>query len=541
MIYAKPQFSPGGSMASGLLKGMMAGQRAKESDMRMEAFQLRQDRQTDEYEKGQFNERMYNIRQIHKNGGNVGDSLVKLNDWTSKSKNYKDEPKFSIGNWADHNDGESGYTNKAINNYTSDTGKEFIVGKTDSKSPIMFGDKFFDFDTFEAGASNFQSYAKEKDQLNLLNEAKIIKARGELGKTSDLDAYTALKSKPNRTTDEQTKYEVLQKKLKMTEDANIDKLTSDFGNTLTVALDGGDVNQDTQNLALKAQAKAKQKFAKREEHATSVAGSKRMVETYKELSELTKNYDTKDGISKGAQANILKTMSEEDFASLGTKEQEAVLANAIKNTKVFSKVFNVIKEQSGAAFTDEEFARRLATIVGGDPSKINEQTLMAAFGSYTSESLKDTKAGLSEISDLYMGDKLALVDSFNKGTRSFKEPKPETFVKKGPEAGTMSPSEGVSKVASTESKGLVKLAGDVITGFTDAAVGKDDKVKDKNVDKAPSFNIDLRGGDREVAYSKSLDELDAKDSEKAIWDYYHKYKSSLSDKEFAEFKKRFTE
>ena len=538
MIFATPNRGTGGAGAQGILQGMIAGQQSRESDQKMQWLKTNQDRQTEQYETNESNERLYNMRDVKNNGGNVAPLIDSYNKWRKETTNYSDGDDFRMGNWDDHRTEGGGINQATANQWESDTGFEFGE-KTTENNPIMLGDKFFNFETFSAGAPKFQAYANDRDLTRRAQMAKIKKDIGGDG-PSDLDMYTELKDNKNRNPKQQTQYEVLQKKLKMTEDANIDKLTGEFGKTLEKAQNGEDVSQDVQNYALSAQAKAKQKFAKREEHATAVAGSKRMVETYRDLSKLTNKYDTKDGISKGAEAEILKTMSADDFSKLEQDEQIAVTANAIKQTQVFSKVFQIIKEQSGAAFTDEEFARRLATVVGGDPSKINEQTLMTAFGTYTAETLKNTKAGLGEISNLYMGDKLALTDSYNKGTRGFKAPTPESSVTPG---GGMTAGEGIKEVTSSESQGLVKLAGDVATGFKEAVFGKDNKPAPKpQTGKDVKFDGKSTGLQRRKAYANVLREFEDEKlySNAEVKQWFKDHKEDMTTKEQTTYIKKFS-
>ncbi len=528
MIFAKPARGSGGAGMSGILQGMIAGQQSNESEQRMEWLQANQDRQTDEFEKKDFNERMYNIREVQKSGGNIAPQLTKLNEWKAETKNFSDGDDFRLGNWNEFRDDTGVFPRSFENKYKTDTGKDFVQGTSDAKDPMMLGDQIFDFDTFESGAANFQSYAKDRDQMKLLQDAQIAKAMGAPKGPSDMDQYLALKDNKTRSEQQENKYKVLQKKLKMTEDANIDKLTYDFGSSLEKAQGGDIVSNDVVNNAVNAQAKAKQTYTKRDERAKSVAGSKRMVDTYKDLGNLTKKYDTGDGWAKGIETEILKNSSQEEFAAMDEEAQIRTTANAIKQTTVFSKVFEVIKEQSGAAFTDEEFARRLATIVGGDPTKINEQTLMTAFGTYTAESLKNTKADLNEISNLYMGDKLSLTNSFNKGTESFVAPTPTTFATK-PKDGV--PAADVAKeVGRQQAEEITKTITNVGQGIVEGlwGGGKD----------AIGFNTDLRGEDRDENLQKSFRNLE-KASKEQLLEWWNRYGKSLSADEKAAFKKQF--
>ncbi len=548
MIFATPNRGTGGAGMSGLLQGMMAGKQSRQNDEKMDWLRTNQERQTEQYEQKEAFGRIGIFEDMIKSK-NYDQKLVDSNnEWFKNSTNFNDT-QFSLSDMETYKDNNGNYTNEFLNKYKADTGKDWLVGSeseadvadmqnyvSNDGRQLMMNGKIFDPDTFSAGSSSYKKYKEQQDLARRLQEAQIVKALGGSDGPSDLDMYTELKANKNKTPKQQIKYEALQKKLKMTQDANIDKLTGEFGTTLEKAQNGEDVSQDIQNYALSAQAKAKQTFTKREEHATAVAGSKRMVETYNELSKLTEKYDTKDGISKGAEAEILKTMSAEDFAKLEKDEQIAVTANAIKQTQVFSKVFRVVKEESGAAFTDEEFARRLATIVGGDPSKINEQTLMAAFGTYTAEALKNTKAGLGEISNLYMGDKLALIDSYNKGTRGFRAPTPESNITPN---GGMTAGEGVKEVTSEESKGLVQLASDVLGGFKDAVVGKDNKPQ---TIKDVKFDGKSNGLERRKAYAGVLRELEDEKlySNADVKQWFVDHKEDMTTKEQTTFIKKFS-
>ena len=542
--------------SGGLIAGIQASQQGRREDERLDMMQQQlqmvaadRKRANQNYESGEFNKNLYNIERVRQAGGDTAPGIKNMNNFMNKSENFVNEGRFSIGSPETQNE-DGTYKNEFLNQYAADTGNDFIPGSTEAadyidniKSQMMYTEKggkpkIFNDNTFAAGSSNYQNYRAEQKVLDRLNEAKITKALGDQGGTSDIDAYATLKENKSRTPKQQTQYEVLQKKLKMSEDANIDKMTGEFGKTLEKVEAGEEIEQGVLDYALNSQAKAKQKYTKRPEMAKSVSGSKRMVETYKDLKNLTSKYDTGDGWSKGVENELLKKTSQEEFDAMDKEEQITVTANAIKQTKVMSKVFEIVAAESGMAFTEGEFERRLSTTVGGDPSKINEQTLMSAFGTFVGEKLKQTDAELGEISDLYMGDKLALRDSFNKGTKGFKAPAPETYASEGK---GVSAADTVKGVASLEAEQVAKTAGDVVTGatkgFVDAITGGNDK---EVPSKVVPFNIDSRGEKRAEGFQNSMDSLeDAPLAELKVW--AGKYYQALNPDEKQEFIKRYVD
>ncbi len=536
MIYAKPQFNPGGSITSGLLQGMMAGQQSRESDKRMDFLQTQQDRQTDEYEKGQFNERMYNIREVQKNGGNIGSHLTGMNDWTSKSKNYKDEPRFSVGNWANHSDGEAGYTNKAVNQYRSDTGKDFIAGKTDSKSPMMLGDKFFDFDTFEAGASNFQTYAKDRDQLNLLNQAKIAKAAGggsKYDKTQAMKDKIAIEKVPvaDRTTEQNMELSVADQTLGMVKNEAIDDLSSPDFKSIFNPINKGDfgsvkdISPSMITRAEKAQLQGGEKYDKYDETSKELNTMNLLYDLSDKFTDINAD-DYDSGIVNKMVRDYATMADKKGWENINQEDRTKMLNTISKGSEVGMATAQILKDLSGAAVSDEEFQRIMKVLTGGDVDLKNPQAVAAALRGAGDTMSNRSKSSIQGIRELYSpADKLKLTGLYNQYWRPAREQKMQG-------GGTKSPKEVAVDVAAKELSTGADLGTEVVK-----------KVLFSRGDKTSStdFNIDLRGDERAEAYKTSLDNLDALDSKEKLLAYAKKYKPSLSSKEWAEFKKRFVE
>jgi len=408
--------------------------------------------------------------------------------------------------------------NEFLNKFEKDTGidisklspeeqKDFL-----SKQSFKHGDKFGTYETMMTGSSRFREYAKDKQRQERMKGYAEQKMKNEAmprqGKApSDIDQFSILDNKENLSPQEQTKLNTLRTKLGIDKGYYTDLVAN--SNVMDKLNAGDKVSDSDINQLVADQAKGGNKFAGRKDLASKVSSTSRMVDTYKDLDTLTSKYDTGDGWAKGAEQELLKMTSSEDFKAMKPKAQQEVLANAIKKTTIFTKVFDVIKEQSGAAFTEDEYARRLSAIAGGDPSKINSQTLKTAFGTFVGEEIKNSKEKLSNISPLYKGDKAYLTNSLNKGTKGFTAPSPETFSTPG---GTKGAAETARNVPAAQVAQVAETAGvtsivDSIKNFFSLDSGKQSDTMGQMIQMAPSdLAISVRGMDQAEA-SKLVNQM----------------------------------
>ena len=449
--YSAP--SGAGTVAAGLgglFQGMQQGQQMNNNDEKMDMLRAQIKQETALREKGEINERLYNIRDIQKSGGNPFKSLQGLTKWMASSENFKDDKALTQGIWADHYDDNSGtYTDEMLNRYRSDTGKDFVEGKTDKQRPIMYGDKFFDFDTFSQGSPNFKAYARDKDMPRAVKENEIA-------------LHAKLKNKDKRTPVENTMLKSLDERLKLNPQGGVDDMFSDASKETLTQLKSGEVlNQDEVDNLVKAQIKSKQTFGKRDDYSKQVGTANNLVTTINKLNKFIEEAPSDTGWAQSMKSNILKSVGTENFAKMAEKEQRNTLLKSIKNSTAMNTIFDIIKQESGAAFTEDEFARRLQVLAGGDLDKINDQTLMTTLGNFTEDKIVKAKQDVGNISTRYSGDKAELYNSLNRGTKDFKAPGLDLVTKGGKE--TFKPIVAEIQRQVTE---LKDVAGDVIKGLS---------------------------------------------------------------------------
>ena len=415
-----------GSAMQGIMQGLQQGQNMRQQDERMDMLQQKFDFQVEDRESGQLMQHLSQMERIKNAGGNMNEYLPTVNKFLEGSTNFNDSS-FSQANFKDYQNPDGTYKTEFLNDYASNTGKDFVPGSTDAASynnnRLMFNDedgaRDFDFDTFGAGSSVYGKHRKDQQQLDMLNDAKVSKALGVKKKASDARRLAVLKNMDNPTQTDKDEQKALEIKMKTDVSDATNSMFSDKSKDTLKQLNAGEVvsDEDVSDL-MQAQLAAKQTFTKRNEKADKVTLATNLARTNKELKEeLSKDSNT--GMAQSIKANLLKTVGSKDFKEMDETAQRETLMKGIRNSKAMARIFEIIKLESGAAFTDEEFAKRMSTMVGGDLDKVNNQTLLSVLGSFTDGKIKDVRTDLSNISSAYSGDKAELTQRFNKGTKDF--------------------------------------------------------------------------------------------------------------------------
>ncbi|RLG27418.1 hypothetical protein DRO03_12040, partial [Methanosarcinales archaeon] len=316
MFFSKPSNAgAGGAAMSGIVQGMIAGQNMRQSDERQDMLQQNFDNQQEDRESGDFMGRLYEMEQVNKNGGNVGEMLPGMNKFLENSTNFKGSS-FVMDNFKNHQDEKGNYSQEFLNQYEADTGKSFVPGTSDAESynngRLMFNDedgsRGFDFDTFSQGSAKYQQYRKDQAYSDILKEAKITKAAGTKGKVSEVKELAKLRNIENPTKVQKDEMEILETKLKTDVTGAVSDMFSDKNKqTLKTLSTGGEVDDGAVSDLMQAQITANQKFTKRPEKADKVTLATNLVRTNKELGSQFEEGGVNTGWAQNMKADMLKT------------------------------------------------------------------------------------------------------------------------------------------------------------------------------------------------------------------------------------------
>ena len=325
---------------------------------------------------------------------------------------------------------------KLINRYNSEAGEEYKEGQ----NLLTFHDadgneRYVGKDNFSNGSPKYKTFKDKLDNENALAEVKRAKLQGGDSTEQVAKKLVAIDKKIKDKTATPTDLKV---KAIMEADSKISKTSgagtagADYEENLNKALKGEIIDDSYVRTKVREQSEGGRTDPKANERATEVAGVKRLYQSKNKLKELLKD-DSNSGLIPGIVASIKKQIGDKDFAKMDEKEQLSTLNKAIKDSLIFKSVFKVVADESGMAFSDEEFAKRLRTIIGGNPDTINDQTLQATFGTFVDEKKKDAQANIENMSPVYYGEQLYYQNQLNKVIRDYGSDAPtkETYATKG--------------------------------------------------------------------------------------------------------------
>lgn len=430
-----------------------------------------------------------------------GEKLNKLMWSAEKSGNYNgvneflaDKANASFGggsiNVLDHSqaprDGDGKLQNLFVNKFKEDTAQDYS-----DQNPLMTytskdeGSRFFTPDTFAAG-SGYGKYRRDAQQAEDLLAAQIAdkmpgsegSATARIAQLQDKAKVLGGVSKLQQT--DQVELQALLKDSKITKENANGQLAQNFQKNWEGLKEGIVAEDSVIEEAIQQQSLAGHNDSQRDENSNMVTNTARVIQTQRELNNALKN-DSKSGYIEGMRNDIKKQVSSKKFSEMNPQEQQSALKQSMINSKLFKTVFRITKAESGASFTMEEFAQRLSTIAGGDPSQINSQTLKNTFGTYVDEQVKDTQSRIENIYPLYKGDKMFFQNQLNKARRgdvisgSGKAPGYNTNVIQNANGATGD--EAIAEVTKQQTAEAIKTAKTAASGVTDA-------VKDEIIDPA---------------------------------------------------------
>jgi len=424
MFYSAPSSSTGGAGARGILSGMIAGQQSKEASQRMDMLQAKQDKADEQYEQGEAFGRISNIDEMIKSGKINQKMLDESNNWFKNSKHFNDT-QFGIQNSAGLKDENGNYSNEFLNKYKADTGKDWLVGSANesdkeglknyidsSGNQVTVNGKVFDPDTFTAGSASYKNYKEQKDLSKQLMEAKIKK---ELKGTGDVDgpSYAELKVLKDKGLLPESMvpmFKQSQEKAKRAKGDARDSLASQpFKADVQSTKDGGTLGEGyNKALQLEQQAEGNYKNKVLDDQITSYRDMQQVKTDVTNLIESGVNM----GATKGYASEAAKYAK--DYDSMSQEEKQKQLNTIVMKSKIGGLVSRYLKAMSGTAVTEEEFNRQLENIVGGDISKMNAQTVMAAMQATVDDVGKSVSSQVDAIEPMYPASKMWRYDRLNK-------------------------------------------------------------------------------------------------------------------------------
>ncbi len=429
-------------------------------------------------------------------------------------------------------DGDGKLQNLFVNKYKADTGKDY-----NADNPLLTytsgegeGSRFFTPDTFAAG-SGYGKYRRDAKLAEDLLAAQIAdKMPGEGGSATNRIAQLQNTAKglggvSKLPQADQVELQALLKDSKITKENANGQLAQNFSKNWK-DLQSGIVAEDSIiEEAIQQQSYAGHNDSQRDENSDMVTNAARVLQTQRELNKALKN-DSESGYIEGMRNNIKKQVSSKKFSEMNPQEQQSALKQSMINSKLFKTVFRITKAESGASFTMEEFAQRLSTIAGGDPSQINSQTLKNTFGTYVDEQVKDTQSRIENIYPLYKGDKMFFQNQLNKARRgdaiqgSGTAPNFNTNVTQNETGATGD--EAIAEVTKQQTAEAIKTAKTAASGVTDAI---SDEIVDPAIESIKSTGNDLlqmvglgqSTKDIEIGeFKKSLEGMDVSQLDKII-------------------------
>ena len=480
MIFATPNRGTGGAGAQGILQGMIAGQQSRESDKRMDWLQTQQNRQTEQYETGEFMGYIKNIADVQENGGNALKQVDAINKFKANSVNYNDGDNFRLRNINNFKNEDGSFTNEFINNYKDNTGKEWIAGSAGNYvdefgNQVMLGDKVFDPDTFKAGSSNYKDYSDNLDMVRDLKQAQIDKARG--GKDAkenitELD-YIALKTKANKegynslSNTEKNILDFGSEKFKMTKRDSRNALFSPEADAISdhISKDGSPdtYDRDTENYYLNAESANGVKLANKQkikDNISQVRNINGLVQDWDNLS----SDEVDSGIVENQTVDLVKKVNSEEFKTMKPAEQRKVLKTIAMRSKtgMFGKKF--VNAISGTAVSDDEFKTIMDILTGGPLTQNGVESIKAALGGASAGLSDSALADVKSIGKENIGSKMELRRMLREAN-TVSEPEIT-------EGGTKTMEEVSGGSVGRQTKDAIDKAADITTAIYDAITGK---------------------------------------------------------------------
>ncbi len=489
MIFATPNRGTGGAGAQGILQGMIAGQQSRESDQKMQWLQTQQDRQTEQYETGEFMGYIKNIADVQENGGNALKQVDAINKFKANSVNYNDGDNFRLRNINNFKNEDGSFTNEFINNYKDNTGKDWIEGSASAGNyvdefgnQVMLGDKVFDPDTFKAGSSNYRDYSDNLDMVRDLKQAQIDKARGGKDakeKVTEMD-YIGLKTKANKegysslTDTEKSAYDLGSEKFKMTKRDSRNALFSPESDAISdhISKDGSPdtYDRDTENYYLNAESANGVKLANKQkikDNISQVRNINGLVQDWDNLS----SDEVASGIVDNQTVDLVKKVNTEEFKTLKPEEQRKVLKTIGLRSKtgMFGKKF--VNAISGTAVSDDEFKTIMDILTGGPLTQNGVESIKAALGGASAGLSDSALADVKSIGKENVGSKMEL----RRMLREANSP----YVPKVTKGGTKTMEEVAGGSIGRQTEDAVEKTKDIGEAIIDALTGGDGDKKEE--------------------------------------------------------------
>jgi len=404
MIFATPNRGTGGAGAQGILQGLMAGQQSRQSDQKMEWLKQNQDRQTQQYEGDENNKLLYNMREVKNSGGNIAPLIDSYNKWRKGTTNFSDGDDFRVGNWDDHRTEGGGVNQATANKWEGDTGFEFGE-KTTEQAPLMLGDKFFNFETFSAGAPKFKSYAQDRDIQKALALSKATgDAKGPSEQSQLAKLQTIIDNGGTLGGEDKNMYRQLNEKLKMTKPNAQRTLTSPgYQSKMESVSTKGWNPMNITDAEEREMVLTEQQSGFSDKNADTVGnqiGSMGNLVTLRD-----EVIALKGDVASGKVDNMLvdsaKWADDETFKNMDAKAQRKLLQTTELRSKLGMTTANFLKQISGAAVSDEEFQRIMTVLTGGDITEVGIDTIASALGGSAAAIYDDTKGKITNGMDKY--------------------------------------------------------------------------------------------------------------------------------------------
>ena len=388
MIYARPARGTGGAGAQGILQGLIAGQNSRESSQRMDMLQAQNDRNVEQYESKELNERMYNIKQIYNDGGNISPALNNLNKWKSGSTNFNDGEDFRSGNWSDYHNDDGEVNFSAQNQWNSDTGKTYDEN-TSKRAPIMMGDKFFDFDTFSAGAPKFKAYSDDRDLAQAL---KIQKAQGDVKAPSNIAEIIRLQNKPNKTEEDRDTLRTYRAKEGVLKSHAVKTLNSDDNKALYDKNEN--LTDEDDNTIARAVTNELDAGLGEYKDSNKIGPGIAAVDTLNQTANTLTTMDVAEGMKESGLVEAAKYLNSEEFTNLEPAAQRKVLQTIEARSGLGINATKILQSISGQAVPDSEYERFMGNLVGGDIKNINTKSIISALKGASEALYNNTKANI---------------------------------------------------------------------------------------------------------------------------------------------------
>ena len=347
--------------------------------------------------------------------------------------------------------------------------------------------------------SKYRQYEQTRDMeyYKLLEQKRRAMGSGEkLTETQkDTNRFKELyANKDNLNEGEQLELRALQDKLKITDDVAKKQVFGEQANKVETQLDSGQVVADDDvNVLIQAQKDylGSDKHAPQyEEYQKQTDTAIKFTNTYKQIDDITSKYTDSMGMAPGWEQESKKLMGQKNWSSMSKKEQEEALAHTLLNTSIYGRMFAEIKEQSGSAFSEKELAERVAMMAGGDPQKVNAQTIKMAFGTYTKQKIDDAKISVKNMNNMYAGDKASLWNNLNKGTQGFAAPT-VSGMSKEPQGQPVAPEKAIEAEVKAQTEMAARVGSGAAKGIWDATTENAANTVNKGFEKVKKQTKDI--------------------------------------------------